>query len=162
MAQTTPLRRADKAITDPAELDRIIDDAPVLRLGVVDHGAPYVVPVNFAREGRHLWFHGADTGRKLDCLRADPGVCVEIDRFIAIAEGSDSDPCTGWTTRYESVIAFGTAEIVSRVEDKIHGLRLIMRKFSGRDDWEFAEAEVDKISVVRVELSSITGKHSPL
>ena len=66
------MRRADKEIVDRDELHRILDEAMVMRLGVLDGGRPYVVPLNFAREGDDLWFHAAKTGRKLDCLRAAP------------------------------------------------------------------------------------------
>lgn len=162
MSEPTPLRRGDKAITEVAELYRIIDEAPVLRLAMVDEGRPYVVPLNFAREGDTLWLHCASAGRKLECLRRDPAVCVEVDHFLGIAEGSDSDPCSGWTARYESVIGFGVAEIAGDEQDKVHGLLAIMRKFSGRGAWTFSQDMLGKIAVVRVRLGSLTGKRSPL
>jgi uncharacterized protein len=162
MSGMTPLRRGDKAITEVAELNRILDGASVLRLGMVDEGRPYVVPLNFAREGDTLWMHCATAGRKVECLRRDPGVCVEVDHFLAIVEGTDFDPCNGWTTRYESVIGFGTAEIVVDEQDKVRGLLAIMRKFSGRDDWTFSEDMLVTTTVIRVRLASLTGKRSPV
>ena len=161
MSGSTPLRRGDKAITEVAELHRIMDEVPVVHLAMVDEGRPYVVPLNFARDGDTLWLHGAATGRKLDCLRRDPNVCVEIDHFVNIVEGSASDPCT-WTARYESVIGFGTAEIVADEGERARGLLAVMKKFSGRDDWDFPAEQMAKIAVVRVRLESLTGKHSPL
>jgi nitroimidazol reductase NimA-like FMN-containing flavoprotein (pyridoxamine 5'-phosphate oxidase superfamily) len=161
MAEPTPLRRGDKAITEVAELYQIIDEASVLRLAMVDEGRPYVVPLNFAREGDTLWMHCATAGRKLECLRREPAVCVEVDRFVEIVEGSGSDPCT-WTARYESVIGFGMAEIIEVEEDRIHGLLAIMGKYSGRGDWTFPREMLGKIEVLCVHLESFTGKHSPL
>jgi len=131
MSEPKPLRRGDKAITDVAELHRILDEASVLRL-------------------------------KLKCLRRDSGVCVEVDHLFAIVEGSDSDPCSGWTTRFESVIGFGTAEIVGDEQDRIRGLLTIMRKFSGRGEWAFSEEMLGKTAVLRVRLQSLTGKRSPV
>jgi len=162
MSEPKPLRRGDKAITDVAELHRILDEASVLRLAMVDEGRPYVVPLNFAREGDTLWMHCAAAGRKLKCLRRDSGVCVEVDHLFAIVEGSDSDPCSGWTTRFESVIGFGTAEIVGDEQDRIRGLLTIMRKFSGRGEWAFSEEMLGKTAVLRVRLQSLTGKRSPV
>lgn len=162
MSHSEPLRRGDKAITDLGELHGIMDEAPVLRLAMVDDGLPYVVPLNFARDGDSLWLHCAGEGRKLASLRRDPEVCVEIDRFVAIVKGSDDDPCRGWTTRYESVIGFGTAEIVGDAEEKSRGLQAIMRKFSGRDDWTFREDALHDVTVLRVRLRSLTGKRSPV
>ena len=162
MSESTALRRGDKAITEVAVLYRILDEASVLRLAMVDEGRPYVVPLNFAREGDTLWMHSAGAGRKLECLRREPRVCVEVDHFFAIVEGSDRDPCNGWTTRFESVIGFGMAEIVEGDQEKIRGLLAIMRKFSGRGEWTFSDDMLGKTAVLRVSLESLTGKRSPI
>jgi len=153
------MRRGDKEIVDRKELHRILDEAMVVRLGMLDGERPYVVPLNFAREGDELWFHAAKAGRKLDCLRAAPAVCVEADKLITLHTGPSA--CDDWTSYYESVIGFGTAEIVEDEATKLHGLRAIMRKYSGRDDWEFAGESVSKTAVWRVRLDALTGKRSP-
>ena len=153
------VRRTDKEIVDREELHRILDEAMVMRLGMLDGERPYVVPLNFARDGDDLWFHAAQTGRKLDCLRAAPAVCVEADRFLTLHTGARA--CDDWTSHYESVIGAGTAEIVEDAATKLHGLRAIMRKYSGRDDWEFPEASVKATCVVRIRLESLSGKRSP-
>lgn len=153
------VRNAKKEIIDRDELDRILDEAMVMRLGMVDGGRPYVVPLNFAREGDVIWFHGAAAGRKLDCLRAAPVVCVEVDRFIGLRTGPDA--CGDWTSAYESVVGFGTAEIVDDAAEKLHGLRVLMRKHSGREDWEFSRSSVKGTVVVRIRLDALTGKRSP-
>jgi hypothetical protein len=153
------MRRRDKEITDRRELERIVDEAQVMRLGLVDDGRPYVVPVNFAREGDDVWFHCAAAGRKLDCLRAAPDVCVEVDRLLTVVSGPSA--CDDWTSRYESAIGFGRAEIVDDAAAKRRGLQAIMRKYSGREDWEFGDADLRKTAVVRIRLSELTGKRSP-
>jgi nitroimidazol reductase NimA-like FMN-containing flavoprotein (pyridoxamine 5'-phosphate oxidase superfamily) len=153
------MRRGDKEIVDREEMYRILDEARVVRLGMLDGERPYVVPLNFAREGDELWFHAASAGRKLDCLRAAPGVCVEADSLIKIHTGPSA--CDDWTSHYESVIGFGTAEIVEDEAAKLQGLRAIMRKYSGRDDWEFAGPSVKSTVVVRVRLDALTAKRSP-
>jgi len=153
------MRRGDREIVDRDELHRILDEAMVMRLGMLDGERPYVVPLNFAREGDELWFHAAKAGRKLDCLRAAPAVCVEADRFLTLHTGPRA--CDDWSSHYESVIGFGTAEIVEDTATKRRGLRAIMRKYSGRDDWELAGASVKGTAVVRIRLDSLTGKRSP-
>jgi len=153
------MRRGDKEIGDREELHRILDEAMVMHLGMLDGVRPYVVPLNFARDGEVLWFHAAKDGRKLDCLRAAPAVCVEVDRFLKLHTGPSA--CDDWTSHYESVIGFGTAEIVEDAAVKLHALRAIMRRYSERDDWEFSDASVEAIAVVRIRLDSLTGKRSP-
>ena len=156
---TRPMRRTKKEIGDRAEVLRILDQAEVMRLGMVDDGCPYVVPLNFARDGDDVWFHAALTGRKLDCLRAVPAVCVEVDEFLGMNKGPRA--CVDWSTDYVSVIGFGTAEIVEDPAQKIRGLRALMHKYSGRDDWEFDDDTVARTAVVRIRLESLSGKRSP-
>jgi nitroimidazol reductase NimA-like FMN-containing flavoprotein (pyridoxamine 5'-phosphate oxidase superfamily) len=159
VTEAAKMRRADKEITDPDELHRILDEALVLHLGVIDDGRPYVVPLNFAREGDELWLHCASEGRKLDCLRRQPSVCVEVERLIQITSGPTA--CGNWTSHFESVIGFGTATVLSDDEHKLHAMQTIMGKYSGKQDWEFSPETLAKIVIVRVNLESLTGKRAP-
>ncbi len=159
MADTVVMRRQDKEITDPGELHRILDDAPVLHLGLVDDGRPYVVPLNFAREDNALWLHCASEGRKLRCLQAQSAVCVEVEKLIRVTKGETA--CGAWTSHYESVIGFGRARIVESNDEREHGLQAIMAKYSGRRDWSFKPETLAKTVVVRVDLETLGGKRSP-
>jgi hypothetical protein len=159
MTQDAQMRRADKEITDAAELHRILDDACVLHLGLVDDGRPYVVPLNFGRQGNTLYVHGAAEGRKLRCLAAQPAVCVEVERLIRVTKGETA--CGQWTSHYESVIGFGTAHVLADEAERERGLRAIMAKYSGRRDWSFKPETLAKTVVVRIDLASLTGKRSP-
>ena len=134
------MRSAKNEIVDREELHRILDEAMVMRLGMLDGERPYVVPLNFAREGDDLWFHAAKAGHKLDCLRAAPAVCVEVDTFIRLRTGPRA--CDDWSSTYESVIGFGNAKIAEDAAEKLRGLRALMRNYSGREDWEFPDASV--------------------
>ena len=159
MTEAAKMRRDDKAITDTSELHRILDDAPVLHLGLVDAGRPYVVPLNFARDGEALYVHCAAEGRKLRCLRDQPAVCVEVAHLLRVTKGPTA--CGDWTSHYESVIGFGTAEVLAGDDERRHGLQRIMAKYSGRGDWDFAPATLAKTTVVRIALTALSGKRSP-
>jgi nitroimidazol reductase NimA-like FMN-containing flavoprotein (pyridoxamine 5'-phosphate oxidase superfamily) len=153
------MRRADKEITESGELHRILDEALVLHLGMIDGERPYVVPLNFAREGDELWLHCAAEGRMLSCLRSRPAVCVEVERLIEVTSGPGA--CGDWTSHYESVIGFGTATVVADDELRLRGMQAIMAKYSGRRDWQFSAETLAKIVVLRVSLDSLTGKRAP-
>ena len=153
------MRSAKKEIMDREELHRILGEAMVMRLGMLDGERPYAVPLNFAREGDDLWFHAAKAGHKLDCLRAAPAVCVGADYCIRLRAGPRA--CDDWSSSYWSVNGFGTAEIVKDPDARLHGLCTLMRKYSGREDWEFPNASVSGIAVVRIRLESLPGKGSP-
>jgi len=159
MRQDAQMRRTDKEITERDVLERLLDDAAVLHLGLVDDGRPYVVPLNFGREGDVLYVHCATEGRKLRCLAGQPAVCVEVERLDRVTKGDSA--CGAWTSHYESVIGFGTARVLEGEAERERGLQAIMRKYSGRGDWSFRPETLAKTIVVRIDLEQLTGKRSP-
>ncbi|WP_431218974.1 pyridoxamine 5'-phosphate oxidase family protein [Leifsonia xyli] len=78
------------------EIDDVLSEQTVGRLGLVDGSTPYVVPISYAYRDGDVYAHSAQ-GRKLDALRAHPEICFEVDDVVSIDE---------WT----SVIAWGTFE----------------------------------------------------
>lgn len=150
------MRRKEKEITDAAEIEQIIKQARVCRLGLVDGNEPYVVPVCFGYEKNAFYFHCAPEGRKIDLIKKNNQVCVEIDDDVEIS-GAEK-PC-GWSAKYRSVIGVGRAHILEDEEDKIHGLAVIMWQFGERKpNIEFEKT--DRTAVVRIDIENITGKKS--
>ena len=97
------MRRQDREITDRGEIRAIVERAKILHLGLNDEGRPYVVPLHYgvewAEELPVFYVHGAKEGRKLDLLRRDGRVFVEIDAAGALVPGGET-PC-----RYGAVSA---------------------------------------------------------
>ena len=150
------MRKKEKEITDPAEIEQIIKQARVCRLGLVDGSEPYVVPVCFGYENNAFYFHCAPEGRKLELIKNNNRVCLEIDTDVEIT-GAEK-PC-GWSARYRSVIGVGRAHILEDEADKIRGLTVLMRQFEGKGTAvEFEKA--DRTAVVRIDIENITGKKS--
>jgi len=150
------MRKKEKEITDPAEIEQIIKQAKVCRLGLVDGSEPYVVPVCFGYENNAFYFHCAPEGRKLELIKNNNRVCLEIDTDVEIT-GAEK-PC-GWSARYRSVIGVGRAHILEDEADKIRGLTVLMRQFEGKGSAvEFEKA--DRTAVVRIDIENITGKKS--
>ena len=113
------MRRADKAITDRAELDEIIRDSQICRVAFAVDNQPYLVPLCFGYDGSALYFHTARRGKKIDCLERNPRVCVEFERNVRLVTDK-ADPCK-WTFAFESVIADGVVEELCSGEDKERG-----------------------------------------
>jgi uncharacterized protein len=66
------------------------------RLACVRDGEPYIVPVNFCYDGRHLY--GITTlGQKIEWMRLNPRVCLEADERT-------------YHDRWVSLIVFGRYE----------------------------------------------------
>jgi nitroimidazol reductase NimA-like FMN-containing flavoprotein (pyridoxamine 5'-phosphate oxidase superfamily) len=53
------MRRKDREITDRAEIDTVLNEATVCRIGLADNGEPYVVPMCFGYDGTFLYLHSA-------------------------------------------------------------------------------------------------------
>jgi nitroimidazol reductase NimA-like FMN-containing flavoprotein (pyridoxamine 5'-phosphate oxidase superfamily) len=66
------------------------------RLGCVRDKQPYIVPMNFAFDGTFLY--GFSTvGQKIEWLRLNPSVCVEIDEIVS-------------QNQWESIVVLGRYE----------------------------------------------------
>ena len=70
-------------MTDMGEIAGVLRECTVCRVGMQSQGKIYVVPMNFGyeQEGEKLTFylHSAKVGRKIEALREEPEVCVELD-----------------------------------------------------------------------------------
>ncbi len=76
------------------EIESLLHEEIIARIGYVDRrGYPYIVPITYAYDGKSVFGYTAD-GAKLEAMRANPYVCVEIDRI---------DDAADW----RSVAAFG-------------------------------------------------------
>ena len=65
------------------KIESIIAGARYMHLGMFDENYPYVVPLHYGYEMKDgkltFYVHGAKEGHKLDCLRKNDHVFVEID-----------------------------------------------------------------------------------
>lgn len=148
------MRRQDRELTDRSYLEAILDKSDVLHLGLWDGKEVYVVPLNFVRIGESLYFHSALEGRKIDILGSNPRVCFEVTGEHHIERGSGGADCT---TRYESVIGWGTVQFVSDFNEKNAILCELNKKFESAAD-KLPEHVVDKTAVIKIKIDEMTGK----
>jgi nitroimidazol reductase NimA-like FMN-containing flavoprotein (pyridoxamine 5'-phosphate oxidase superfamily) len=150
------MRRAEKEIRSREEILAIVKRARIMRLGLVDGEEPYVVPLSYGFDGESLYFHCAREGRKLELIRSSGRVCFEMDELLSVVEAPEA---CGWGARYRSVIGTGRAVILSDREAKRHGLEAIMAQYSERC-FAFPESQVDRTCVVRIDITSLSGKQA--
>ncbi len=158
------MRRAEKQIAERARLEEILAQAAVCRLGLAEPGSqgaePYVVPVFFAYRNGKVYVHSADEGRKIEALRRNPRVCVEVDEYRGIYPAEK--PC-GYTSLFRSVIASGTAVFLEDPQAKREALDLLMEKYAGRrtaPGFEFSDATLRATAVLEITLEQLSGKQS--
>ncbi|WP_299078638.1 pyridoxamine 5'-phosphate oxidase family protein [uncultured Fretibacterium sp.] len=153
------MRRKDREVTDLGAIGRIIGDCKVLRLGMVDEGRPYVVPMNFGFDLRdgvlELYCHSAPEGRKVEVLRRKPEVCFEMDCGHRLVE---AEAACGYGFAYSSVIGEGTVGFIEDHEEKLRALLRIMEHQTGRSDFSIPDAALRGVLVFGVAVGSFTAK----
>lgn len=155
------MRRKDREITEAAEIKRILDACKVCRLGFADEEGVYIVPMNYGycfEDGRLiLYFHGAKIGRKMDLVRKEPSVGIEMDCGHELVEGKLA--CQ-YSYHYASIIGRGKAAEVVEPEEKLKALGLIMKHQTGKEFDEFeTNPKLEKaVAIIRVEVEEYSCK----
>lgn len=123
-------------------------------LATVDgSGQPYGVPVNYVLVGNNLYFHSASEGHKLDNIAVNNKVCFTVVGRTKLLSNR-------FSTAYESVIAYGTAGIVSG-EEKVSALKALVEKYSSDfipEGDEYIQKDKDITTVVKIEITHLAGK----
>jgi nitroimidazol reductase NimA-like FMN-containing flavoprotein (pyridoxamine 5'-phosphate oxidase superfamily) len=148
------LRRKEKEITDKSEIESIIRKSMVCRLGLADNGKPYVVPLCFGYDNGALFFHSAKEGRKIEILKKNNQVCFEFDIAPEIKAGKTA---CAWGMKYRSVIGFGKAVFIKDQDERRQALDVVMGQYAD-GDFEYSEKSFKKALVIKVEISSMSGK----
>ena len=153
------MRRKDREVTDTGTILHIADQAGILRLSLFDDEYPYIVPLHYGYsfENGQLFFymHSAKEGRKLELIKANPRVCIELDCDTKLISGGEN-PCE-YGSSYASIIGRGTAEIVSDEEEKIKGLTLLMQNQTGRY-FEIDSKMAASVDIIKVTVTEYTAK----
>lgn len=155
------MRRKDREVTDIAEIKKILDTADILHMGLFDGEFPYVVPVHYGYEFQAdtliFYIHGAKEGHKLDLIKENPSVCVQVDCNV---ETLPAKVACGYGSTFASVIARGKAEILEDAKEKAEALKTLMKCQTGQD-FPINEAMAAAVAVVKITVSEYTAKANP-
>ncbi len=153
------LRRSDKALDDPREIEQVLASVKIMTVACCSENEPYLFTVNFAwdPQARDLWFHCAAEGRKLNILRVNPRVCVSVieDR------GYIQEECDH---AYRSIIMEGKVNLVTELSEKRRALRLLVQKLEPQPEVLARLADDDsvrKVGIARISVEAISGKQGP-
>lgn len=150
------MRRRDREITEPQQLEEILKQGRELSLAMVDGNRPYVLPLNYGYEDGCLYLHCARQGKKLDCLRKNPQVGFAVHSVVTRVEG---DEACEWSTRFRSVVGQGRAEIIAERQAKIAAYDIIMRHFGGPVGG-YEEKYLEASLAIRIKIEQLSGKQS--
>ena len=123
-------RRHDRGHYDHETVHALLDAAALAHVAYVIDGRPFCTPTLFWREGSRLYWHGSSASRMLRNLAKGEPACVtatHLDSLVLARSGFNH------SADYRSVMAFGTARLVSDGEEKAHALTMMVdRLFPGR------------------------------
>ena len=156
------MTKRERQITDPKQIEAILDASKVLHLGLAVDNEPYVVPLNYGytmEDGKLvIYLHGAQRGKKLDMIRSNPRVFFEMDCDRVPFDGVM--PCQ-YGMVYSSIMGRGLAHIVEDVEEKKKAMTILMKTKNGKD-FIFEDRLVSMVAVIRIDVAEYTAKHRPL
>ncbi|MDR1355230.1 MAG: pyridoxamine 5'-phosphate oxidase family protein [Propionibacteriaceae bacterium] len=156
------LRRADRAVTDLAEIAGILSRSDIGHLGLTTDEGPYVVPLHYGFEVLDnqitLYFHGAPVGRKIAAIAANPQVCFEVSSYLKLTGTAGAVCMLG--AEYESVIGFGRAAVLTDDAQRRHGTALLVERYAPGRGAELPTQLGRGVAVVRISLTEVSGKRN--
>ncbi len=133
-------------ILSEVEARNMIADGKIGRLGCVDNGEPYVVPINYVFADGSIYSHSLP-GRKIDAMKAHPRACLQLDEIANDFE-------------WRSVIAYGNFEEIRVPSDRRSILSKLLARFPLLTPVESVmaqDASAPDSVVFRIVVDRITG-----
>ena len=123
MTPSTEITRLrEKASSDRAALDALLDSAHIGHFGLVgDDGTPVVIPTAVVRDGDRILLHGSTGSPWLRRLADGAPTSLAVTAFdgLVIARSAFES-----SIHYRSAVLFGTCTVLAD-EEKVHALDLI-------------------------------------
>lgn len=151
------MMRREREVTDKEEILHILNESKIVHVGLVDEDEPYIVPMNYGYtmdDGLTIYIHSAAKGYKLDLIRKNPKVFLEMECDLFPIEGKVA--CQ-YGMAYRCLMARGIAEIVEDVEEKKQALSILMKTQTGKV-FVFDDKVVSIVSIIKIHVSDYTAK----
>ena len=146
-----------QVITEQQEIISVINECEVCFLGMVDGEMPYVLPFNFAYENNTIYLHSGSEGHKFGVLSNNNNVCLSFSVGHKMYHQHENVACS-WGMRFKSVLAWGKVSFIDNEDEKIRILNIIMKKYSGRDDFKYSTPALNGVKIFKIPIDKITGK----
>ena len=122
-------------------------------LSLIDDDYPYGLPLSYLYKDGHIYFHGATTGHKIDCIKKNNKAS-----FCILDKGSN--PGGDWILHFNSVICFGTIDIIDDKEKCLDICKELALKFTSDEDYINEELKngIDRVTCLDLKIDHLTGK----
>lgn len=151
-------RMPERGHYDAETIYKIVDEALICHVGIVEDGRPFVIPTIHARMDDAIVFHGAPASRLLKTIASGAPLCVTVtllDGLVLARSAFHS------SMNYRSAVLFGRGEILEDADEKLAAFTAITNHVAhGRwDDVRQTTAEeIASTSVVRMVIEDASAK----
>lgn len=138
---------------------KIIDEALICQIGIIQNGKPVVIPTIHARSGNVLFFHGSNASRLIKTSdKKDISVSITLLDGIVVARSLFHS-----SMNYRSVVLFGKGEIVKNKAERMKAFRAITEHLiPGR--WNNSrlpnEKELKQTAILKMNIDEASAKIS--
>jgi hypothetical protein len=122
---TRVTRIGEKARSDRAELDQLLDTVHIAHVGLVVDGLPVVIPTAVARDGDRLLLHGSTGSPWMRRVAGGTNVSVAVTGFDGLVVARSAFESS---MHYRSAVLFGRCARLDGA-DKSRGLELLTSAF---------------------------------
>lgn len=154
--RSTIKRLKDRAATDRAALDAILDTAVICHISVVVDGSPLVLPTGYGRDGDTLYLHGSSGASSLRTATTSE-ICVAVTHVDGIVYARS---VFHFSMNYRSAVIHGQARKVED-DEKLRGLRAVTEHLAP-GSWDHARQpsrkELAQTSVLALDLTEAAVK----
>jgi nitroimidazol reductase NimA-like FMN-containing flavoprotein (pyridoxamine 5'-phosphate oxidase superfamily) len=143
------------------EMDELLKGQILCRITFHDEPYPYTLPMEYYYFGDVMYFHFTTTGKKMELMKKNPSVTVEVD----------------WSndtlTDYKSVILKGRLVAVDNPDERntvnvamasaVHekaGIKSYLRIPWGKKGVDYLSASNIPLKLLKLEIKELTGKKS--
>lgn len=152
------VKRKKSAWNDQEQMEHLLQSTQYgyLSVGTTDNGYAYGVPISYAydKKTNRLYFHGATEGQKIEMLEQDK-------KLTFCVVGATKVLPERFTTAYESVIVFGSVDLLYAEEDKREAMLAIINKYLPEHKAigeNMLDKSLDKIAAYAIKIEHLTGK----
>lgn len=150
------MRRSDREVTEPSEINDIIKRCTICRLAFNDKVYPYILPLNFGFDETNqiLYFHGAMEGTKYQLMEQNNHASFEMECNTVLKGRPEQAYCTMY---FESVIGQGELFFVEEEEEKKNALNILLSHYYP-EGFPLNEALVKNTRVFGLKINHTTAK----
>lgn len=160
----TAFQRLSEYQRDEEWIRALLREAKVGHIASAQDGQPFLNPTTFwfDEENRQIIFHSNIAGRIRSNIDHNPRVCVEVSE---LGKMLPSNIALEFSLQFRSVIAFGTARLITDSEEARRVLYGLIRKYfpamtAGKEFREITDKELKRTSVYAIQIEAWSGKEN--